>query len=288
MRPGRLVIALSLAVVASLGWTAYVTAPSFEAAERARLRAHFVTVEGELLARDVSLLTPAQRAARGELIGALHRYSAEGRFPKNEHFQGQRVPYFRDAHGTLCAMAFLIESTGSGDLVDNITRTRNNAYLPELTDEPGLTQWLDEHGVTVAEAARIQPTYGFPDTDREVSEGFAAGSVGLAVVNGAAIMLNLQGGSKDALLGRGFLGVVAGGADIVLGLSQTDKSGTALALGLTDILVGGISAALGVASLVRAQVKAKTPSGEARFRIQPIRREVEGRPTVGIGARFRF
>ena len=290
MRSGRLVVALalSLAVSGTLGWTANVSTPSFEAAEQSRLRAHFATVERELLARDVSSLTTSQRVRRTSLVHLLRRYSAEGRFPKNEHFPGQRVPYFRDAHGTLCAMAYLIESTGSGELVDNVVRARNNAYLPELVDEPGLTQWLDDHGLTVAEAARIQPTYGFPDTDREVAEGFAAASVGLAVVNGAAIILNLQGGSKDALLGRGFLGIVAGGADIVLGLSQTDKSGTALALGVTDILVGGISAALGVSSLVRAQTETKTPSEVARFRIQPIRRQVEGRFTVGLAGRLSF
>jgi hypothetical protein len=290
MRPGRFAAALTLsvAVAGTLAWTSRESAPSFEAAERSRLRAHFAVVERELLARDVSSLTASQRAQRTSLVHLLRRYSTEGRFPTNEHFPGQRIPYFRDAHGTLCAMAYLIESTGSGDLVDNVARTRNNAYLPELTDEPGLTEWLDEHGLTVAEAARIQPTYGFPNTDQDPGEGFAAASIGLAVVNGAAIILNLQAGSKDALLGRGFLGIVAGGADIVLGLSKADESGTALALGMTDILVGGISAALGVSSLVRAQIKAKAPSEEARFRIQPIRRKVEGRSTVGIGARFSF
>jgi hypothetical protein len=290
MRPGRFAAALTLsaAVAGTLAWTSRGSAPSFEAAERSRLRTHFTVVERELLARDVSSLTTSQRAQRTNLVHLLRRYSAEGRFPANEHFPGQRIPYFRDAHGTLCAMAYLIESTGSGELVDHVARTRNNAYLPELTDEPGLGEWLDEHGLTVAEAARIQPTYGFPDPDQDVGEGFAAASVGLAVVNGAAIMLNLQGGSKDALLGRGFLGIVAGGADIVLGLSKADGSGTALALGMTDILVGGISAALGVTSLVRAQTKSKAPAEEAKFRIQPIRRNVDGQSTVGIGARFSF
>ena len=290
MRPGRFaaVLTLSVALAGTLAWTSRDPAPTFEAAERSRLRAHFAVVERELLARDVSRLTTSQRARRTSLVHLLRRYSAEGRFPRNEHFPGQRMPYFRDAHGTLCAMAYLIAATGSGELVDHVARTRNNAYLPELTDEPGLPDWLDEHGLTVAEAARIQPTYGFPNTDQDPGEGFAAASIGLAVVNGAAIMLNLQGGSKDALQGRGFLGIVAGGADIVLGLSKTDRSGTALALGLTDMLVGGISAALGVSSLVRAQAKAKAPSEESRFRIQPIRREVEGKSTVGIGARFTF
>jgi hypothetical protein len=281
-------LALSLAVAGTLGWTANVSTPSFEAAEQSRLRGHFATVERELLARDVSRLTTSQRARRTSLVHLLRRYSVEGRFPKNEHFPGQRIPYFRDAHGTLCAMAYLIASTGSGELVDNVARTRNNAYLPELTNEPGLTEWLDKHGLTAAEAARIQPTYGFPDPDSEVSEGFAMASVGLAVANGAAIMLNLQGGSRGALMGRGFFGIVAGAADIALGLTKKDGTGTALTLGVTDMLVGGISVALGVTSLVRAQGQEKRSSENARLELRPIRREVDGRSTIGLGARFTF
>jgi hypothetical protein len=59
-------------------------------------------------------------------------------------------------------MAFLIAATGRGDLVDRVARTRNNAYLPELLDEPGLREWLEEHGITATEAARIQPSYDGP------------------------------------------------------------------------------------------------------------------------------
>jgi hypothetical protein len=279
-------LALPLLVAGSVIWDA--SRDSFAESEAARLRAHFVQVKQELLARDVSYLTPVQRSRRAELLNLLREYSAVGRFPKNEHFPGQRMPYFRDAHGTLCAMAYLIASTGSVDLVDNVARTRNNAYLPELADEPGLAEWLDEHGLTVDEAARIQPAYGFPDPESQVSEGFAMASVGLAMANGAAIMLNLQDGSRGALRGRGILGIVAGTADIALGLTKKDGTGTAHTLGVTDMLVGGISVALGVTSLVRAQSRETRPSENARLELRPIRREVDGRSTVGIGARFSF
>jgi hypothetical protein len=279
-------LALPLLVAGSVIWGA--SRDSFAESEVARLRAHFAQVEQEMLARDVSVLTPVQRSRRAELVDLLREYREEGRFPKNEHFPGQRIPYFRDAHGTLCAMAYLIASTGSVDLVDNVARTRNNAYLPELVDEPGLTEWLDEHGLTVAEAARIQPTYGFPDPDSQVSEGFAMASVGLAVANGAAIMLNLQGGSRGALTGRGLFGILAGTADIALGLTKKDGTGTALTLGVTDMLVGGISVALGVTSLVRAQSREKRSSENARLELRPIRREVDGRSAIGLAARLSF
>ncbi len=56
---------------------------SFAAAERIRLRAHFDSVERELRARDVSGLTPAQRAARAGVLNILHTYQVRGVFPRN-------------------------------------------------------------------------------------------------------------------------------------------------------------------------------------------------------------
>ena len=136
---------------------------SFEAEETARLRLHFAEVEREMLSRDISDLTPAQQEAREEQIRQLRRYAALGVFPKNSYHPGRRTPYFRDAGGNLCAMAFLIAASGRGDIVDHIARNRNYAFVPDLVDEPGLPEWLRDHGLTVAEAARIQPSYdGIP------------------------------------------------------------------------------------------------------------------------------
>src|SRR5262245_11721912 len=170
----------------TLGWqiggAVRLDSGSPDAAEATRLRAHFAQVERELLARDVSVLTPKQREARAELILRLREYAAAGNFPRNEFHPRERVPYFRDAHGNLCAMAFLIAVSGRGDIVDHIARTRNYAYVVDLADEPGLAGWLEDNGITLQEAARIQPSYdGYPccgDFEPKPSSGYMAATFG--------------------------------------------------------------------------------------------------------------
>jgi hypothetical protein len=127
--------------------------------EVARLRAHFDSVDAELRHAKALQLTPSQRAARATLIGWLREYRDAGRFPRNDRFPALAMPFFRDGHGALCAMAYLIERSGRRDLVDRIASTRNNAFLAELAEDPALRVWLDSVGVSVTEAARIQPTY---------------------------------------------------------------------------------------------------------------------------------
>jgi hypothetical protein len=136
---------------------------AFDRVEVARLRAHFRRVHDELSRRDVSSLSPAQRAARAALIAELGRYARRGRFPKNLDFVGQRVPYFVDAFGTRCAMAHLIEHTGASAFVERIAAQHNNAFVPAIAGDPQLIAWLTEAGLSAAEAARIQPSYcGIP------------------------------------------------------------------------------------------------------------------------------
>lgn len=56
-------------------------------------------------------------------------------------------------------MASLIERSGSPELVQRIATTRNLARVRELADEEALVAWLDTHGMTLDEAARVQPSY---------------------------------------------------------------------------------------------------------------------------------
>jgi hypothetical protein len=135
------------------------TDPPARRLEVARLRAHFDSVDAELHHGGTPSLTPGQRAARATLIGWLREYRDTGRFPRNDRFPGRAMPYFRDGHGVLCAMAYLIERSGRRDLVDRIANTRNNAFIAELANDPALRAWLDSVGLHVTEAARIQPTY---------------------------------------------------------------------------------------------------------------------------------
>jgi uncharacterized protein DUF4440 len=128
--------------------------------EVARLRAHFDSVDAELRHAKALQLTPSQRTARATLIGWLQEYRDAGRFPRNDRFPELAMPFFRDGHGALCAMAYLIERSGRRDLVDRVALTRNNAFIAELANDPELRVWLDSVGLSVTEAARIQPTYG--------------------------------------------------------------------------------------------------------------------------------
>jgi len=134
-------------------------------AETARIRRHLSMVEAELRATKVSALTPAQRAARAGNLDVLHAYWVRGVFPVNTDFPGRHVPYFIDRYGTRCAMAYLIEQSGYGDFVRRIATTQNNAYVRDLRGDTELGAWLSENGLTAAEAARIQPTYGSPADD---------------------------------------------------------------------------------------------------------------------------
>lgn len=131
---------------------------SIEHAEVERVTHHIARAEQLASTRDLSRLTHVQRLVRGLLLRLLAAYRAEGRFPINRDF-ADRTPYFIDASGTRCAMAHLLELGGESELVAKIARERNHAYVRELADEPRLLAWLEAAGITVEEAAAIQPSY---------------------------------------------------------------------------------------------------------------------------------
>jgi hypothetical protein len=123
-----------------------------------RVAAHIARAETLAAQHDTSHLTRSQRLVRVLLFQALAEYRKAGRFPLNRDFQ-KPTPYFIDADGTRCAMAHLMELGGEQLLVAKIASERNNAYVRELVDEPGLLAWLEAAGITAEEAAAIQPEY---------------------------------------------------------------------------------------------------------------------------------
>jgi MYXO-CTERM domain-containing protein len=148
--------------------------------ERARLRAHFREVLAELRARDVTHLSEPARAARARLVSELSRYARTGRFPRNLDFPSSPTPYFIDAFGVRCAMAHLIESTGEARLVARVAATMNNALVRDLEADIELTRWLEQAGLTAAEAARIQPSYCFITKGEECLCNRGGGSLTIA------------------------------------------------------------------------------------------------------------
>ena len=171
-----------------------------------RLRAHFDSVDVELRAPDPAGLAPSgQRASRATLIGGFGEYREAGRFPLNDRFPGRAVPIFRDVRGALCAMAYLIERSGRGDLVDRVASTRNYALIGELADDPALRGWLDSVGFSVAEAARVQPEYDGDGglTDNSVSDMYELTSVLVSGASMTSLGFNILRPSKLSGVGGG-------------------------------------------------------------------------------------
>ena len=130
------VLAIPVLIGAAVATNSPMDVPAI--GETARIRTHLATVERKLQAKDVSSLSVAQRVARARNLDVLHEYWMRGIFPSNTDFPGERVPYFIDRYGTRCAMAYLIEQSGHGDLVARVAATHNNARVRELQDDPAL------------------------------------------------------------------------------------------------------------------------------------------------------
>jgi hypothetical protein len=130
------------------------------AQERARVYHHLAAAEHMARTRQVSL-DPLRTANRSMLLDELRRYRQRGRFPLNHGYRTRAVPQFIDSHGTPCAVAHLMELSGQGPLVRQIAQTENSARVGRLARLPELRAWLTGAGLSLDEAARIQPSYCF-------------------------------------------------------------------------------------------------------------------------------
>ncbi len=200
-----------------------------------RLRAHFAQVDRELTSRDVSHLTSAQRRAREAHIARLRAYAAAGAFPQNTRHPGAYVPYFVDDAGTRCAMAFLIEQSGAGDYVARVATRMNYAYIGAIARDAelgaALREWLDANGLTLDEAARIQPAYNGDPCCTIPDDPPPAVPTGYKVGSGAAMVTGLTTIALNASLLRlglsrrtgGWIGLGVGTAGFLLGASALDE-----------------------------------------------------------------
>lgn len=218
--------------------------------EVARLRAHFDSVDAELRAAPVLQSTAGRRASRATLIGWLREYREAGQFPRNDRFPQVAMPFFRDSHGTLCAMAYLIARSGRGDIVDRVALTRNNAFIAELADDAELRAWLDSVGLSVAEAARIQPEYGYepPSVAPEdaVSDDYALTSILASGTSLATLGLNLIAPNKAT----GWAGIIAGSVGVIAGGANLDGNGGTQTVAAANMVIGGGAIAAGLYRLL--------------------------------------
>jgi hypothetical protein len=263
-------------------------------AESARLRAHFDSVDQELRDRDVSRLTEAQRAMRNRLISWLRDYRNAGRFPENDKFADRSMPFFRDSHGTLCAMAYLVDRSGRGDIVDHIAKTRNNAFIRELTDDQALVAWLETSGLTVDEAARIQPMYGAPvivDNEKRVSPNYAILSMGLSGASLGSLGFNLFKPSWTS----GGIGLTAGVATIIAGAAHLEDPIGNKKVAIANTTVGSLAAigalrALFTTRYTHQRAAAETSSNRllSEASVSPDVLMLGNTPQLGLRLRARF
>jgi hypothetical protein len=262
--------------------------------EVARLRAHFDSVDVELRAPDALQLTPTQRTLRVTLIGWLREYREAGTFPRNDRFPEQAMPFFRDSRGVLCAMAYLIERSGRRDLVDHVAGTRNNAFIGELADDPELRAWLDSVGLSVVEAARIQPAYEPPPDvpdDEAVSANYALTSI---LVSGASLTtlgLNLITPSKST----GWAGLIAGSVGVIAGAANLDGTDGTDKVAAANLIIGGGAIAAGLYRLLsprpaRAvdELSPQSAGSNARIVISPLVIPTSGSPRLGLAMHTSF
>ena len=236
--------------------------------EVVRLRAHFDSVDTELRMRDVSHLSVEQRASRIRLIAWLREYRNAGRFPQNDRFPNRIVPFFRDSQATLCAMAYLVDRSGRGDIVDHIANTRNNAYIRDLTDDQALVAWLGASGLSVSEAARIQPSY--EQVADRVSTDYALVSMGLGGSSLGTIGVNLFSPSRIS----GGVGVLAGAATIVAGVVKLEDGPGTRKVAIANTAIGSVAALAGLRALYAMRgARAQTPA-------EPSRRELVSNATI--------
>lgn len=145
------------------------------APEVPRIRAHLRLVHRLLATRDVSALSPTQRAHRAAALAHLVAYTERGEFPRRtgDAFPGRR-PRFIDDRGVHCAVGQLIADSGDEPLAREIADRFEYAYVPAIT-VPALAVWAESHGFTVHELAMIQPQYGPPPTRRGAESRMQAG-----------------------------------------------------------------------------------------------------------------
>jgi len=128
------------------------------AREQARVRDHLVGAERSARRRRPQV-DPLTALCRELLLDELSRYRRRGRFPRNLARGTKRVPQFIDERGTRCAVAHLMEISGQGELVRHIADTENDARVQSLARLPEVRAWLAAAGLSLDEAARIQPAY---------------------------------------------------------------------------------------------------------------------------------
>lgn len=207
---------------------------SSETCDSPFIQNHLRVVELELSTADVSHLTEEQKERRARHMMVLVEYRNRCEFPENTIAQDRLVTVFVDDHDIHCALGYLMMRDGRSDLVERIRSTQNTATVQELGQDDELLVWLNSAGLTLAEAARIQPAYCFMNRggtclcESRSAEGAVIGVAEATIVNLSANR------SVDATISRVHgQGAVAGESKTV-GFVDGDVVGRKILIVLRD------------------------------------------------------
>ena len=124
-----------------------------------RIAAHLRFVHGMLARASVSHLSPAQRAARAELLARLAAYAGAREFPRAACTR-RRLPVFVDPLGPRCAVAELVAHAEGPRAAHAIDAEFHTARVADMT-HPAIASLCAASGLAPIELALIQPEYGF-------------------------------------------------------------------------------------------------------------------------------
>ncbi|UOR00013.1 hypothetical protein MUN81_11045 [Hymenobacter sp. 5317J-9] len=254
-------------------------APTTASNEDQRVQAHLAYAEHLLRQQPARGLSPALARRRAHLLDLLHRYWVAGVFPRNyDHPEGRR-PCFIDRNGRLCAVGYLVAETAGRPAAERINEAHKYDLIADMRT-PTLSDWVRTSGLTRAECALIQPTYGTPPpTEGEVK----AYTVGSAVWGGVNVMLSAANASQfnrsDVGKGAAYAGVLSGTGQLLIGALRLPNDvrginwiggttyGTERTISYLNIGMGTATLALSAWNLIshRNAATAKTAVGVVTF-----------------------
>ena len=132
--------------------------PNGNSNENLRVKCHLLYVEYLLRQKNCGHLSKDKRSKRINALNLLHHYAMAGKYPKNEYHEPMRKPCFIDEEGTICAVGYLLESTESREVAQEVNEQYQYAEIYEM-DLAFIESWALENGLTLEECAMIQPTY---------------------------------------------------------------------------------------------------------------------------------
>ncbi len=167
--------------------------------------------------------------------------------------------------------------------MDRIADTRTLAYIRDLTGDTSLVDWLRSSGLSLDEAARIQPAY---ERENEIGERVLV-AAGTVLLSGASLAISASNVLRPEE-GMGFAGMAIGAITVILGgVTSHDHRAFAVA----NVATGGLAIATGFYAAFRPRPQSKNSNELSRKRraewspfasIDPKSR----RTGVGLASRF--